>query len=178
MYARMEASGGFRTGIDERMIEALADANSAYLVTASASGQPYAQHRGGPKGFIRILGERTIGFADYAGNRQYISTGNLAENPQAFLFLMDYAQRRRVKIWGRARVVEGDDALNAQLMPEGYKARAEAAILFDIEAWDLNCPQHIPQKFDAEDVAAALARLEARIAELETENARLKGATA
>lgn len=178
IYARMEAQGGFRTGIDERMIEALAIANSAYLVTASADGQPYAQHRGGPKGFIRVIDERTIGFADYSGNRQYISTGNLAENSKAFLFLMDYTHRRRVKIWGRARVVEGDDALNAQLMPHGYKARAEAAILFEIEAWDLNCPQHIPQKFDAEDVAAAIGRLEARIAELEAENTALKGHSA
>ena len=176
IYARMEAKGGFRTVIDERMIEALAISNSAYLVTASADGQPYAQHRGGPKGFIRVIDDRTIGFADYSGNRQYVSTGNLAENPKAFLFLMDYAHRRRVKIWGRARVVEGDDALNAQLMPAGYDARPEAAILFEIEAWDLNCPQHIPQKFDAEDVAAALGRLEARIAELEAENAALKGA--
>jgi len=178
IYERMEAKGGFRTGIDDRMIEALAIANSAYLVTASADGQPYAQHRGGPKGFIRIIDERTIGFADYSGNRQYVSAGNLSENPKAFLFLMDYAHRRRVKIWGRARVVEGDETLNAQLMPAGYNARPEAAILFEIEAWDLNCPQHIPQKFDAEDVAAALGRLEARIAELEAENAALKGTAA
>lgn len=175
LYARMEAQGGFRTDIDERLIEALAISNSAYLVTASADGQPYAQHRGGPKGFIRVIDDRTIGFADYGGNRQYISTGNLSENPKAFLFLMDYAQRRRVKIWGHAHVVEGDDALNAMLMPQGYKAKAEAAILFAIDAWDLNCPQHIPQKFDAEDVAAALGRLEARVAELEAENAALKG---
>ena len=178
IYARMEANGGFRTAIDERMIEALAISNSAYLVTASADGQPYAQHRGGPKGFIRIIDDRTIGFADYSGNRQYVSTGNLSENPKAFLFLMDYAQRRRVKIWGRARVVEGDEALNAQLMPKAYAARPEAVILFEIEAWDLNCPQHIPQKFDAEEVAAALGRLEARIAELEAENAALKGTNA
>lgn len=177
LYAKMEAQGGFRTAIDDRMIEALALANSAYLVTASADGQPYAQHRGGPKGFIRVLGDRLIGFADYSGNRQYISTGNLAENPKAFLFLMDYAQRRRVKIWGRARVVEGDEALNARLMPAGYKARAEAAILFDIVAWDLNCPQHIPQKFDAEDVAAAIGTLQDRIDALESELAMVKGST-
>lgn len=175
LYARIEAQGGFRTAIDERLIAALADANSAYLVTASAGGQPYAQHRGGPGGFIRRVDERTIGFADYPGNRQYISTGNLAENPQAFLFLMDYAQRRRVKIWGRARVVEGDAALNARLMPGGYKASAEAVILFEIIAWDLNCPQHIPQKFDAADVAAAVAGRDARIAELEAELCALRG---
>jgi len=106
-------------------------------------------------------------------HRQYISTGNLAENPKAFLFLMDYAQRRRVKIWGRARALEGDAALDAQLMPDGYRARAEAAILFEITAWDLNCPQHIPQKFDAADVAQALAMRDVRIAELESEVAAL-----
>lgn len=176
-YARMEAQGGFRTAIDDRLREALAISNSAYLVTASAAGQPYAQHRGGPRGFIRVVDETTIGFADFSGNRQYISTGNLAENDKAFLFLMDYAQRRRVKIWGTARVVEGDERLNALLMPAEYKARAEASILFSVAAWDLNCPQHIPQKFDAEDVAAALGRRDARIAELEAEIDRLKGAT-
>lgn len=174
-YARMEAQGGFRTAIDERMIEALAISNSAYLVTASADGQPYAQHRGGPKGFIRVIDERTIGFADYSGNRQYVSAENLAENPKAFLFLTDYAHRRRVKIWGRARVVEGDDVLMAQVMPAGSPAHAEAVILFEIEARDLNCPQHISQKFDAEEVSAALGRLEARIAELDAGNAALKG---
>ena len=173
-FAEMEAGGGFRVAIDDRMRKALADANSAYLVTASADGQPYAQHRGGPRGFIRVVDDRTIGFADYYGNRQYISTGNLAENPKAFLFLMDYAQRRRVKIWGRARVVDGDAALNARLMPHDYRARAEAAILFKIEAWDINCPQHIPQKFDAADVARTLAARDARIAELEAEVANLR----
>jgi uncharacterized protein len=174
-YAAMEAKGGFRTAIDARLLEALAMANSAYFVTASADGQPYAQHRGGPRGFIRVVDDHTIGFADYSGNRQYISTGNLSENPQAFLFLMDYAHRRRVKIWGRARVIEGDAALNAKLMPAGYKAVAEAVILFEIVAWDLNCPQHIPQKFDAEDVAAALGERDARIAALEAEVERLRG---
>lgn len=172
-YARMEARGGFRTALDEDLILFLAEVDTAYLATANAEGQPYAQHRGGPKGFIRVVDERTLGFADYAGNRQYISTGNLAENDKAFLFLMDYAHRRRVKLWGRARVVESDPELAAKLMPEGYRARPEQVILFEIEAWDINCPQHIPQKFDAADVAAALERSDARIAELETENARL-----
>ena len=165
----MEAHGGFRTEIDEAMRETLAKANSAYLVTASADGQPYAQHRGGPRGFIRVVDDRTLGFADYIGNRQYVSTGNLAENPKAFLFVMDYAQRRRVKTWGRARVVEDDAALTARLMPDGYRARATAAILFEVAAWDINCPQHIPQKFDAADVAQAMAQRDARIAELEAE---------
>ena len=172
-YARMEARGGFRTSIDENLTAFLAQVDTAYLATATADGQPYAQHRGGPKGFIRIVDEHTIGFADFSGNRQYISAGNLAENDRAFLFLMDYAHRRRIKLWGRARVVEGDAALLARLMPEGYPAKPEHAILFTIEAWDTNCPQHIPQKLDAADVAAALAGLQERVAALEAENARL-----
>jgi len=173
-YAQMEEAGGFRTEIDARLRAPLAAANSAYLVTASATGQPYAQHRGGPRGFIRVVDDHTIGFADYAGNRQYVSTGNLTENPQAFLFLMDYAQRRRVKIWGRARVLEGDAELLARLMPEGYRARPEAVILFEITAWDLNCPQHIPQKIDADVVAAALAERDAEITRLRAEVTMLK----
>ncbi|WP_086735869.1 pyridoxamine 5'-phosphate oxidase family protein [Erythrobacter colymbi] len=173
-YARMEELGGFRTAIDERLMAMLAKANSAYLGTATAEGQPYIQHRGGPRGFIRVLGERTLGFADYSGNRQYISTGNLADNPKAFLFLMDYARKARIKVWGRARYSD-DPAVFAQLMPDGYNARPEAALLFDIEAWDINCPQHIPQKFDADEVVAALAERDDEIARLKADIARLKG---
>jgi predicted pyridoxine 5'-phosphate oxidase superfamily flavin-nucleotide-binding protein len=174
LYEKQEARGGFHTAITEDLAAFLATIDTAYLATANADGQPYAQHRGGPAGFIRVLDEHTIGFADFAGNRQYISIGNLAENDKAFLFLMDYARRRRIKLWGRARIVEGDAALLAKLMPEAYNARPEQAILFEVDAWDVNCPQHIPQKFDAADVAAAIATLEARIAALEAENARLK----
>jgi predicted pyridoxine 5'-phosphate oxidase superfamily flavin-nucleotide-binding protein len=173
-YARIEANGGFRTTIDENLAGFLAQVDTAYLATANAAGQPYAQHRGGPRGFIQVIDAHTIGFADFSGNRQYISTGNLAENDKAFLFLMDYAHRRRIKLWGRARVVENDPDLLARLMPEGYRARPEQAILFDVEAWDSNCPQHIPQKFDAADVAAAIAGLEEQIAQLEAENTQLK----
>jgi predicted pyridoxine 5'-phosphate oxidase superfamily flavin-nucleotide-binding protein len=173
-YARMEARGGFRTEIDTNLAEFLSHVDTAYLATASADGQPYAQHRGGPKGFIRVIDEHTIGFADFAGNRQYISSGNLAENDRAFLFLMDYAHRRRIKLWGRARVVAGDAALIARLMPEGYQARPEQAILFTVEAWDANCPKHIPQKFDGADVAAAIERLQERINTLEADNTRLR----
>ncbi|GAC1340691.1 MAG: pyridoxamine 5'-phosphate oxidase family protein [Acetobacteraceae bacterium] len=172
--AKIEARGGFRTTIDENLVVFLSQIDTAYLATASAAGQPYAQHRGGPKGFIRVIDERTIGFADFTGNRQYVSTGNLAENDRAFLFLMDYAHRRRVKLWGRARVVDDDADLLARLMPPDYRARPEQAILFEVEAWDVNCPQHIPQKFDASDVATTVAHLEARIATLEAENAQLK----
>ena len=173
-YAIREGRGGFRTVIEADLIRFLAEVDTAYLATANAEGQPYAQHRGGPKGFIRALDDHTIGFADFSGNRQYISTGNLAENDKAFLFLMDYAHRRRVKLWGHARIVEGDAALTARLMPEGYRARPEQVILFTVAAWDTNCSQHIPQKFDAADVAAAFGRLEERIATLEAENARLE----
>jgi predicted pyridoxine 5'-phosphate oxidase superfamily flavin-nucleotide-binding protein len=175
-YAKIEARGGFHTSITADLVAFLAEVDTAYLATANAAGQPYAQHRGGPKGFIRALDDKTLGFADYAGNRQYITLGNLAENDQAFLFLMDYEHRRRVKIWGRARIVEGDAELIARLMPENYKARPEQAILFAVEAWDINCPQHIPQKLDIADVAPVVTRFEARIAQLEAENERLRAA--
>jgi predicted pyridoxine 5'-phosphate oxidase superfamily flavin-nucleotide-binding protein len=177
-YADAEARGGWRTGIDENLAGFLAQANSLYFATASAKGQPYIQHRGGPKGFIRVLDENTLAFADYGGNRQYITQGNLSENPKAYIFVMDYAHRRRVKIWGNARVVDDDPALLQSLMPQGYKARPEQVILFRIAAWDTNCPQHIPQKFDAADVAAALASRDARIAGLEAELAALRAAVA
>jgi predicted pyridoxine 5'-phosphate oxidase superfamily flavin-nucleotide-binding protein len=174
-YAHVEQNGGWRTGIDADLTAFLAAQDSMFLATASANGQPYIQHRGGPKGFIRILDNNTLAFADYSGNRQYITQGNLTENPKATIFLIDYAHRRRVKIWGEARVVDDDPALLQSLMPQGYKARPEQVILFKISAWDTNCPQHIPQKFDAADVAAALASRDARIAELEVELAALKG---
>ena len=125
---------------------------------------------------LRVIDETTLAFADFAGNRQYITTGNLAENPRAMLFLMDYQQRRRVKIWGEARVVENDAGLNDRLMPQGYAARPEQAILFTVAAWDSNCPQHIPQRFEAADVAAALDARDRRIAELEAEIETLRAA--
>jgi predicted pyridoxine 5'-phosphate oxidase superfamily flavin-nucleotide-binding protein len=177
-FARLEQGRGWRTGIDENLAAFLAETSSFYLATASADGQPYIQHRGGPKGFLKVLDTRTLAFADFAGNRQYITQGNLSENPKAYIFVMDYAHRRRVKIWGEARVVEDDSALMQSLMPRHYRARGEQVILFAITAWDTNCPQHIPQKFDAADVAAVLAAREVRIAELEAEVAALKGETA
>lgn len=173
-YAKMEARGGFRTEISGDLVAVLAEVDTAYLATSNASGQPYAQHRGGPKGFLRVIDTHTIGFADYSGNQQYVSTGNLLENDKAFLFLMDYTHRRRIKIWGRARVIGDDPELIAQLMPEGYRAKSLQAILFEVEAWDSNCPQHIPQKLDAVEVAEVFARLEERLAGLEAENAKLR----
>lgn len=173
-YARMEARGGFETEITDELARLIAERDSAYLASASAAGRPYVQHRGGPKGFIRVLDEHTLGWADFRGNRQYITAGNLAENDQAFLFLMDYERRARVKIWGRARVVEDDPALLERLQPHKYPAKPEHAIVFTVEAWDVNCPQHIPRKLDAADVEDTLARLQERVAALEAENARLR----
>src|SRR5258707_4437784 len=173
-YAHVEQHSGWRTEVDEDLAAFLAETNSLYFATASADGQPCIQHRGGPRGFVKVLDKNTLAFADYSGTLQYITQGNLSENPKANIFVMDYAHRRRVKIWGEARVVDDDPALVKSLMPQGYKARPEQVILFKISAWDTNCPQHIPQKFDAADVAAALASRDARIAELEAELATLK----
>jgi hypothetical protein len=154
----------------------IAGVRSFYLATASAEGQPYIQHRGGPPGFLHIIGDHTLAFADFKGNRQFITTGNLAENPRAYIFLMDYARRQRIKIWGTARVIEGDAALEQRLMPQGYRARPEQVILFDVAAWDSNCPQHIPQMFHADDVRAAVAERDERIAMLEAELAAFRAA--
>jgi hypothetical protein len=175
-YARMERRGGWRTEVTPDLAAFIARQRSVFLATASAGGQPYIQHRGGPPGFLRVLDPETLAFADLAGNRQYITLGNLSENPRAQLFLIDYANRQRVKIWGEARVVTDDPALLAMLAPEG--ARAEQAILLRITAWDANCPQHIPPRFEAEEVAAALAQRDARIAALEAELTRLRGSAA
>lgn len=172
-YANMEQGDGWETTVTAALADFIREQTSFFMATANAEGQPYIQHRGGPPGFLRVLDEHTLGFADYAGNRQFISTGNLSENPKAHLFLIDYARRRRIKIWGTARVVD-DPEVVARLMPEGYKARGERAILFTIAAWDANCPQHIPQRFEAADVSRAIADRDARIRELEAEIRRLR----
>lgn len=173
-YARIEQRGGWQTTISEALKAEIESQISVFLATANAAGQPYIQHRGGPPGFLRVVDEHTIAFADFAGNRQYITLGNLAENPQASLFLIDYAEQRRTKIWGRARVVEGDKELMDRLMPQAYRARGEQVILFTVTAWDTNCPQHIPQRLDAADVEAALKLRDDRIAALEAEVGRLR----
>ncbi|TGP24825.1 MULTISPECIES: pyridoxamine 5'-phosphate oxidase family protein [unclassified Mesorhizobium] len=174
-YARVEERGGWRAAITPDLAAFVEAQTSVLLATANAQGQPYIQHRGGPAGFLKVLDEHTIGFADFSGNRQFITQGNLEDNAQAFLFLIDYMLRQRIKIWGRARVVEDDAELTARLMPANYKARPEQAILFSVTAWDANCPQHIPQRFEAADVAAALAERDGRIQSLEQEIARLRG---
>ena len=172
-YHRVEERGGWRTKITPDLAAFIAARDSAYLATASKAGQPYVQHRGGPKGFIRVIDDETLAFADFSGNRQYISTGNLAENDRAYLFLMDYAHGRRVKVWGRARVIDDAETIT-KLMPGGYPARPEQAIVFTVEAWDTNCHQHIPQKLDASEVARTVNQLQARIAELEAENEEMR----
>ena len=175
-YARMEESGGWNDRIDEDLEAFLAERDSFYLGTASADGRPYIQHRGGHKGFLKVLDASTLAFADYAGNRQYVSMGNLSENDQAYLFLMDYPNRRRVKIWGRAEVIEDAPALLDRLLDPSYKARPERVFVFHIEAWDTNCPQHIQQRYTVDEFAPVIEKLEGRIAELEGELAALKSA--
>jgi uncharacterized protein len=173
-YARMEEAGSWETLITPELKEFIETQSSVFLATANADGQPYIQHRGGPAGFLHVLDDQIIGFADFAGNRQFITVGNLAENPKAHLFLIDYANQQRVKVWGEARVVEGDAELTARLMPQGYKARAAQLILFKVVAWDANCRQHIPQRLDAAEVSAALAERDRRIEALESEIKQLR----
>lgn len=172
-YARVEAKGGWPDRITPEVAAFIGHASSFYLATTSRDGQPYVQHRGGPRGFLRVLDEKSLGFADFKGNRQYITIGNLRDNPRAFIFLMDYAFRRRLKIWGRAEVIDAGSEIARRLAPGGGGLEIEQAVVFTVEAWNWNCPQHIPQKLDAEDVAAALAKLETRIRSLEKENAAL-----
>jgi predicted pyridoxine 5'-phosphate oxidase superfamily flavin-nucleotide-binding protein len=168
---RMTERRPWPTRLTPEIEDFIAQRNSAFLGTASREGRPYIQHRGGPPGFLRVLDERTIGFADLAGNRQYVTIGNLSENPSAFLFLIDYGTRRRVKFWGTARVVEGDSDLIDRLRSK-TGARAERAIFFEVATWDVNCPAHIPMLVDAAVAADAIAQRDARIAELEAELAR------
>ena len=174
-YARMEAKGGWQCAVTDDLAAFIAERDSFYLGTASADGQPYIQHRGGPKGFLKVVDERTLAFADFKGNRQYITAGNLTENDKAYIFLMDYANRRRIKIWGRARVVDDDAGLLERLADAGYKAVPEQAVVFEVEAWDVNCPQHITPRYTEPEVASLVGPLQARIGELEAQVAALRG---
>jgi predicted pyridoxine 5'-phosphate oxidase superfamily flavin-nucleotide-binding protein len=173
-YARMEEGDGWSNTITQEFADFLSERDSFYLATANADGRPYIQHRGGPKGFLKVLDDQTLAFADFAGNRQYISLGNLAENNQAFLFLMDYATQTRIKIWGTAEVIEDDPDLLKQLTDSQYKGRPERVIRFHVQAWDANCRQHIPLKYSQDDVEAVVQPLRERLAKLEAENERLK----
>ncbi|EPE96125.1 pyridoxamine 5'-phosphate oxidase family protein [Rhizobium grahamii] len=175
-YSRMEERGGWATTITPELKGYIEKQISIFLATVNSQGQPYVQHRGGPPGFLRVIDETTVGFVDFVGNRQFISQGNLVENDKAHLFLIDYGSRSRVKIWGTAKVVECDDELIKRLMPEGYAARPEQVMLFKVTAWDANCPQHIPLRFEADEVLKAIETRDARIRELEAEVAALKAA--
>ncbi len=168
-YQKMEQKGSWSDRIDEGLAAFIGERDSFYLGTASADGQPYIQHRGGKKGFLKVVDEKTLAFADFRGNKQFISAGNLSENTKAYIFLMDYPNRRRIKIWGTAEVIEDDPALLERLVDPDYKAVPERAIVFKLNAWDVNCPQHIPRKFDEDEIADILEPFKARIAELETE---------
>jgi predicted pyridoxine 5'-phosphate oxidase superfamily flavin-nucleotide-binding protein len=172
-YARRIAEG-FPDKVTPELAGFIAEQDTVFLATATAQGAPYIQHRGGPKGFIKVIDERTLGFADYRGNRQYITLANLSDNDRAYLFLLDPARRQRIKLWGRARVVENDPALVERLFDQGTQAKPERAILFSIEAWDVNCSSHIVTRFTEAEIGEALATVQAKIAELEAENARLR----
>jgi predicted pyridoxine 5'-phosphate oxidase superfamily flavin-nucleotide-binding protein len=176
MYARQEEGGSWETRLTPDVAAFVEAQTSVFFATANPQGQPYIQHRGGPPGFLRVLDDHTIGFVDFVGNRQYITLGNLAENPKAHLFLIDYVHRRRVKFWGEARVIEGDADLTTRLTPPDYRARPSQVILFEVKAWDANCPQHIPRRFEAADVAEMIGARDRRIAELERQLEALKTA--
>jgi uncharacterized protein len=177
-YARMEESGSWETQITPEVRDFIEAQTSVFLAAANSEGQPYIQHRGGPPGFLKVLDGETIGFVVFVANRQYITLGNLAENAKAHVFLIDYAHRRRVRIWGEARVIEGDQELAARLMPKGYKARPSRVIVYSVHAWDANCPQHIPQRREAADGAAALAERDQKIAKLEEQLEQLRASAA
>ena len=173
-YARMEQRGGWNDKVTPDLIEFLAQRDSMYLSTASADGRPYIQHRGGPKGFIKALDEHTLALADYAGNSQYISMGNLSENDKAFIFLMDYPNRHRIKVWGQAEFVEGDTELLDKVRDPDYSGRPERVLLFHVEAWDVNCTQHIQQRFTPDEIESVTSKLLQQVDELKKENASLR----
>ena len=171
-YAGMEQRGGWNNVLTSDLADFISERDTFFLATVNAEGQPYIQHRGGPPGFLKVLDERTLAFADFSGNRQYISMGNLIDNDRAFIFLMDFANRRRIKVWGRAKVIEIDPVLMKKLVDSEYRAKAERVFLFTVEAWDINCPQHIKPRFTEDEVGETVQSLRERIAKLE---AQVKG---
>ena len=176
IYARLEKNGSWPTEITHDLADFVATQKSFFLATANDKGQPYIQHRGGPPGFLKVIDSKTMAFADYKGNRQFISQGNLSENPQAFIFLIDFTNRIRVKIWGKAKVLEGKPEILSKLMPNKnkYNAKIEQVIVFSVEAWDRNCPQHIPQRIDIEDLQKVLSDRDRKIEVLEKQIHQLK----
>jgi predicted pyridoxine 5'-phosphate oxidase superfamily flavin-nucleotide-binding protein len=173
-YQRTEQRGGWQHELTLELAAFISERDSFYLGTASADGQPYIQHRGGAKGFLKVVDEKTLGFADFIGNAQYISVGNLDENNKAFIFLMDYPNRRRIKIWGTSEIVEGNDTLLQKLTDDDYKGKPQRSFLFHIEAWDANCPQHILPRWTEDEIAPLVESLKTRVEELERENQRLR----
>jgi uncharacterized protein len=173
-YARMERARGWQTTITPDLADFIAAMDMFYLGTANVQGQPYIQYRGGPPGFLKVIDEHTLGFADFGGNRQYLTLGNLSENPKAFIFLMDYANSQRVKLWGTAKVVENDADLLERLDDPSYPGKVERAILFSIEAWDINCPQHINKRYSERQIAPVIEKLQERVQELEAELAKVR----
>jgi hypothetical protein len=166
-YANMEQGAGWQSTITDSLKAFIAKRDSFYISTASADGQPYIQHRGGPAGFLKVLDESTLAFADYSGNRQYISVGNLSENDRASLFLMDYPNRRRIKVWGRAEAIDNDPDLLSKVFDDGYAATPERAFVFHVEAWDANCPQHIQPRYTEAEIAPTISALEQKITALQ-----------
>jgi predicted pyridoxine 5'-phosphate oxidase superfamily flavin-nucleotide-binding protein len=166
-YERYIANGDSGDRITPKIADFIAQLDGFYLGTVGSNGYPYIQFRGGPPCFLKVLDEKTLGFADFSGNVQYITVGNLSGNDKAFLFLMDYRHRKRIKIWGRASYLEGESELLETLRLKDYSAPIERAILFQVEAISENCPQHIPIRYSEAEVAAMIAPLQARIAELE-----------
>ena len=168
-YARLEAAPDHNAELGPNEAAFIAARDSFYMATVSETGWPYLQHRGGPAGFLRVLDGQTIGFADFVGNRQYISVGNIAGNDRVALFLMDYPNRARLKLVGRLRVVSAgqDPDLTARLAMPDHPARIDHAVLIDVAAFDWNCSQHITPRFSADDVAPAIADFQTRIARLE-----------
>lgn len=176
-YARMESHGGWQTKITPDLASYLAGLDMFYLGTANGKGQPYIQYRGGPAGFLKVIDDQTLGFADFGGNRQYITLGNLSENSKAFIFLMDYVNRQRIKVWGRAEVIEGNAELTERLHDSEYAGRVERSILFHVEAWDVNCPQHIHRRLPASEVDLVIAAFQNQINDLQKEIAKLQNET-
>ena len=173
-YSKVEQSGGWNREVTDGLEGFLADLDMFYLGTANAEGQPYVQYRGGSPGFLKVVDPHTLSFADFSGNRQYISLGNLSENPKAFIFLMDYANSRRIKVWGTAKVVEDDEELLESLSDPDYPGKVERAIVFTVEARDINCPQHIHRRILLEDAETIIEEQRIRIEHLQKKLARLQ----
>jgi hypothetical protein len=170
-YARTETPSVGPDRLTDREVSFISRRDSFYMATTGAGGWPYIQHRGGPPGFVRILSDRSLGVADFRGNRQYLSVGNLAGDDRAAFFFMDYAQRARLKLIGRVRIVdlEDDTVLAAALIDRNYRGVAERGLVIDVEAYDWNCSQHITPRFTMDEIESMIAALKTRIAELEAQ---------